>query len=409
VRPRIRRWIAGGLAAGIGLAGGGLGPLTGCEHPAHDGALPVVQVDDPYCSGGSWLRANLHMHSDHSHGLLGAAALADLYSQNGYGILAITDHNQYGDQDGGILPGKYQTDSLLHDWNGDGATHPEHVVGSGVEAYVRDWAVEPPAWARDRWYRPAEAAIEAVPLMLSGFEASYSYFGAHFVLVGYPPGPIAPPGPGFDWLGTSAAAGGFAFIAHPGNANGMASRFAAALPIAEFQGIEIANGARLTGAPVPGQLVADATPLWDSLLTRGFRLWGLAGDDSHYPPGAAEQYPFTAFIMVLCPEPTEESALAALHRGAFYASTALTFEELRVAGTALRVRVPGARELRFVGSSGRLLVAMAGESAVYVFRGHEGYVRVEARGDPVQGPLNSWPQTAWSQPFRVTTSMSSTP
>ena len=187
----------------------------GCDDPVQQPQRQDLLVENPYRQGGTWLRANLHLHSTHSHGLLPAAELVELYRARGYGVISITDHNQYGDQDGGVLAGAFQADSLLHDWNGDGVTHPDHVYGSGVEAYVRDWTAEPPAYCRDRWFRPAGASITAVPLVLSGFEASCGYFGAHFGLVGFPPGAIDPPRAGFDWLGRSAVAGGFAYVAHP--------------------------------------------------------------------------------------------------------------------------------------------------------------------------------------------------
>jgi len=107
---------------------------------------------------------------------------------------------QYGDQDGGVLAGVFQADSRLHDWNGDGVLHPDHVYGSGVEASARDWDQEPPAHWRDRWFRPAGASITEVPLVLWGSDASFRNFGAYFGLVGFPPGAIDAPQPGFEWL-----------------------------------------------------------------------------------------------------------------------------------------------------------------------------------------------------------------
>jgi len=376
------------------LAACGTGLLHGCDDPSTRADPPLV-VQNPYDRGGTWYKADFHLHSTHSHGLMTPGELAALYASAGYRVLAITDHNCLGDQDGGRLAA-VQTDTLLHDWNGDGRTYPEYVPGSGVEAYVRDWSVEPPAYHRERWFRPADASIEDVPLLLPGFEASYAYFGAHFGLVGFPPGAIDPPRPGFEWLARSRAAGGFAYIAHPSEGNAIATRFAAAVPVGLFDGIEIVNGLQLSGG-VP----ADATPLWDSLLTRGYELWGLANDDAHQPPGAAEQFPFTAFDMVLCQAPTAEAVLVALHRGAFYASTGLLFEELRLDGTSLYVRVPGAEHVRFVGAGGHTLAMQAGEDAVYRIQGDEGYVRVEAMGAVVVAPHASWQRALWSQPLRV--------
>ncbi len=376
-------------------ASGALILLAGCSDPAvHPNPVPVT-IHDPYAGGGTWYKANLHLHSTHSHGLMTAAELAEAYRSAGYGAIAITDHNQYGDQDGGRLAA-FQADSVLHDWNNNGTAHPEHIYGSGVEAYVRDWTVQPPDYCKDRWFRPPGTRITDVPIVLSGFEASWGYFGAHFGLVGFPPGAVDPPQPGYEWLARSRDAGGFAYIAHPGDANGLATRFARGLPLDEFEGLEIMNGVRLTGAQV-----ADATPLWDSLLTQGHVLWGLANDDAHQYPGAAEQYPFVAFDVVLCLEPTAAGFLDALHRGAFYASTGLEFQELRLTGATLEVRVPDALQIRAIGSGGRVLQVFDADHAEYAIAGDAGYVRIEARGGPVVAPHNTWMQMAWSQPFRV--------
>lgn len=400
MRPRpLQRRVVRQTAKRFGAVACTLVALQGCEDPATRNPGPSIVVDDPYRRGGSWYKANFHLHSTHSHGLMSAAELAQLYHQNGYAAICITDHNQYGDQDGGLLSRLFQCDSVLHDWNEDGRVHPDSVYGSGVEAYVRDWTVEPPAYRKDRWFRPPTASTADVPLVLSGFEASYGYFGAHFGLVGFPPGAIDPPRPGFEWLVRSRAVGGFAYIAHPADANDIATRFAAGMPLSEFHGLEILNGVRLTGGER-----ADATPLWDSLLTRGHELWGLANDDAHQPPGSAEQFPFVAFDMLLSTDLTAPGVLDALHQGSFYASTGLLFEELRLDGPDLHVRVPGALRIRFVSAGGQVAHEVHADNAVYSIRGTEGYVRVEACGDSVTAPRASWVRSAWSQPFRVSIS-----
>jgi len=368
--------------------------FSSCDDPAGRTAHPAFTVEDPYRGGGTWSKANFHVHTSHSHGRLAAGPLVELYAQNGYAVLGVTDHNMYGDQDGGVHHGVFQTDTILHDWNGDGITHPESVFASGAEAYVRDWAEEPPAWMQDRWFRPEGSS--ALPLVIPGCEASYAYFGAHFGLVGYPPGAFPPPRPGFDWLEPLHGAGGFAFIAHPGDANHDAERFAAVLPLEGFDGLEIINGARLTRGEV-----ADASPLWDALLSSGHRLWGMANDDAHKLPGEEELYPFVAFNMLLAAGPTVAGVLARLHAGAFYCSTGLLFEDLRLEGTDLVIRSPGASWVRFIGRGGTLLQEAAGDHATYAIRGDEGYVRAEAIGDLVSGPRNRWARAAWTQPFHI--------
>ena len=119
--------------------------FLGCEMSTSPEATRFV-LQDPYATGGGqWLKGNFHMHTRHSDGSADAAEEVRTYRYAGYQVLCITDHNQYGDQDGGIVPG-WQADATLHDWNGDGKVHADHVFGSGVEAYVRDWNQPPPEW-----------------------------------------------------------------------------------------------------------------------------------------------------------------------------------------------------------------------------------------------------------------------
>ncbi len=372
---------------------------VGCIHSNHDGSESFT-VHDPHAVAGAWYKANLHMHSTHSDGRFDPEAWVQLYRDAGYTLLAITDHNQYGDQDGGVSS-RHQRDAVLRDWNGDGVLHPEHRLGSGVEAYVRDWTQPRPDWMLDVWHRPADADLRDVPVLLPGFEASYSYFGAHFGVVGHPAGPIDPPRPGFAWLAPAEDARGFAFIAHPGDASSAkaALELTEAIPAERFHAMEIVNGQRLTRGEN-----ADATQLWDALWTAGFRLWGLANDDAHKPPGETDSFPFSAYTMVRCASPTERGFLDALRAGSFYASTGLEFATLRlVDGERIEVHVPGAESVTFIGAGRVVLHHQTGETATYVVQGSEGYVRVEATGDVVEAPRNAWRRAAWSQPFRIVT------
>lgn len=397
--------------------------LAGCDFgiPVLEQAAPELScfhIQDPYATeaGAIWHRANFHMHSAHSDGALRADQLVDLYARNGYTVLCISDHNQYGDQDGGVLP-QFQFDDTVHDWNGDGALHPEHVFGSGVEAYVRDYGSPAATWSRDRYVRP-QLRWDDAPIVLAG--AEMSLVGWHIGTVGMPSGALEPPGR-VGFVERTHDAGGFVFLAHPGEWNLYPDRLASVFDVGSMDAIEIMNGLRLVqqaskstagdptdplhpGAIDPGARDVcaaaqppDATPLWDALLSRGFRLWGIANDDCHTWDGAKHSYPFTAFDMVLTADPTQEGFLQALHAGAYYMSTGLFFRDLGARGTVVSAWAPGARRLRFVGWGGETLLEADGERAVYVVTGSEGYVRVEAEGRPLDG--HPWPARAWSQPF----------
>ena len=381
-------WAGGGMMRRSGAVFLGILGLAGldCRNSIQPPQPAVSAVRDPYCQEGSWTLGNFHMHSTHSDGAYSGAELVQLYRLRGYGVLCISDHNQYGDQDGGLHPA-IQSDNVVHDWNGDGVTHPEHVPGSGVEAYVREWSVPPVEWLKDEWYLPELLQRQEAQVLLPGAEASLG--GWHIGLIGYPATWIEPPRGSTAFIGRTRDAGGFIFLAHPGEWNGKGIGLASSLDMNAFHGLEIANGLRLTKGEA-----WDATPLWDELLGMGYRMWGMGNDDAHTTSDTREAQPFTAFNVVLTSEATREGYLQALHRGSFYASTGVFFSHLGIVGDEIVVEAPLADEISFIGAGGARLQVSAASSAKYSLRGDETYVRVEARQ---QGSTTC----AWSQPFFV--------
>jgi hypothetical protein len=73
---------------------------------------------------------------------------------------------------------------------------------------------------------------------------------------------------------------------------------------------------------------------WDGLLRRGPLLWGLATDDSHW------KYPDYGggWIMLRAEKLDEESVLAALRQGHFYASSGPQIHDIQIEGDQLTVR-----------------------------------------------------------------------
>ncbi len=386
--------------------------VAGCTDQAVEAPprFACFRTIDPYAGAGAWHRGNFHMHSRHSDGAEPGDKLVQLYLAQGYSVLCLSDHNEYGDQDGGVLP-SLQGDSLPHDWNNDGIAQPLHVYGSGTEAYVRDWSKPGPPWSLDQWVRDASMDWSAMPVLLPG--AEFTNNGLHVGLVGYPGGGIEPPSQKTVRVLPAAQrtrlAGGFVFLAHP--AEWTPQNLEKELDLGLLDGIEVANGLRLTQSVQsepnkPGAVDAgcsaslpwDATPLWDGLLARGHRLWGLANDDSHTWVGAATAYPFTAFDMIRTDDPTATGFMKALHAGSFYASTGLVFAEIGVRDGTIVALAPEATQIRFIGWGGRVLAHADAGRGEYRPRGDEGYVRVEVSGTPT---TTKWAPMAWSQPFWI--------
>jgi len=159
-----------------------------------------------------------------------------------------------------------------------------------------------------------------------------------------------------------------------------------------------------------------AESIWDDLLTRGLRVFGVASDDAHdYDPSAArasdrgplaDATPGKAWIVVRSAEFTADAIVHAFAQGDFYASTGVEFEQLAMGpeGIALRLPtsyryhapVPGELRYRteFVGANGEVLAVDESNSPGYRLRDNDLYVRARV--------MASDGSQAWTQPlFRI--------
>jgi hypothetical protein len=185
-----------------------------------------------------------------------------------------------------------------------------------------------------------------------------------------------------DWI---AADGGLPVLAAP-LSPAKPQSLLTVLGLHGLYGLEVYD-ARLALGNAAG---ADATGLWDRLLSAGNRVFAFAGDDA---TGVSDPSIGGAWVSVLAPTVDPSSLLSSLRRGAFVASTGVEFTGLAVAGTTITAAAVIGSSLRFVGRGGRLLRAVGTNSGSYQVVGNEGYVRVEAiRDDGAR---------AWSQPFFI--------
>jgi hypothetical protein len=149
------------------------------------------------------------------------------------------------------------------------------------------------------------------------------------------------------------------------------------------------------GGGVPG-----LEEVWDSILTRGVLLYGIAVDDAHYfkqPGNPAVAGPGRGWVMVRAPRLESRALLDALERGDFYASTGVTLRDYVATPQKISVdvQVTGTSKYRiqFIGSGGRLLSEIAAPQAAYEIKGTEGYVRARV--------LESNGKMAWLQPLMI--------
>lgn len=284
-----------------------------------------------------WLKGNLHTHTAQSDGDSTPAEVAAWYRDRGYDFLVITDHDKITKLDAPpglvLIAGEEVTDRL--------PKKPLHVNAIGLERVVAPQGGKTPVEVLQR-------NIDAV-----------------------------------------RAAGGVPLVNHPNF--GWAFGAGELLQLRNFTLLEIASGHPYVNAHGPPSVEA----MWDVLLTKGRRVYGVAVDDSHHlkrPWDTDVALPGKAWVVVRA-ERDAKSIVSALERGEFYASTGVELEE--VAATRVKVREKNGAHYRiqFIGSGGRVLQESAGAAASYTMRGDEGYVRVKV--------IDSNGRMAWGQPERV--------
>jgi hypothetical protein len=139
--------------------------------------------------------------------------------------------------------------------------------------------------------------------------------------------------------------------------------------------------------------------LWDELLARGVRLYGVAVDDAHYFQkwGPRESNPGRGWIFVRAPALTGEAVRRAFEAGDFYSSTGVVLEDVRRDGRTLRVRI--AREhdddakftTFFIGPRGKVLTVGKDLEASFTLEPGTAYVRARV--------VSSRGENAWTQPI----------
>lgn len=124
--------------------------------------------------------------------------------------------------------------------------------------------------------------------------------------------------------------------------------------------------------------------LWDSLLSQGMVLYGVASDDTHDYLGdftLGLSYPGKGWVMVRVAELTADAVCAALQQGDFYASTGVELADVQVTDKEYRLTIAPLGDTtyttRFIGRNGAVLKEDFGLVPSYAFTGNEDYVRAK--------------------------------
>lgn len=320
-------------------------------------SLPPLLAQDreftfqiPSCQECVWVKGNTHTHTLESDGDSPPELVARWYKDHGYDFLVISDHNVLYD------PQRlaHLVDSTFLMIRGEEVTSsfqgkPVHLNGLNLHTLV-----EP---------RQEETLVETLQANVAGIRAG----------------------------------DGVPHINHPNFGWAFGVRELAQLH--GYRLLEIFNGHpsvhNLGGGGYPGM-----EEVWDILLTRGQRVYGIAVDDAHHFQGEFSRdraNPGRGFVVVQVPTREAGPIVEALEEGRFYASTGVELEDVLVEARTLEVRIKTRGSFRyttqFIGEGGRVLETTHGPVARFELTRFEPYVRARVQ--------DSGGAMAWIQPVFV--------
>lgn len=238
-----------------------------------------------------YVKVALHTHSTASDGKLAPKDVVDFYKIHGYGVVALTDHNKI----------------------------------TRIEVKNFD-----------------------SPLVIQGMEISkgHSTLGEpyHLVVLGIEDDGITRIGDLQDLMDFVNRDGGVAILAHP-HWSGLV--YQDLISIQGYVAMEIFN----YGCEVEVSK-GFAFSSWDSLLSSGYRVWGVAVDDSHryvFPPIDANG----GWTVLLLRELNTDEVLKAIRNGSFYSSTGAVIKKLMVDGNYIEVATCYARRITLISENGK--------------------------------------------------------
>lgn len=299
-----------------------------------------------------WYRGNTHTHTLNSDGDSSPDEVARWYREHGYQFLVLTDHNFLTDVEGInalmgandrflVIKGEEVTDRF--------ANKSIHVNGLDVKRLVSP-----------------QGGANVVEMLQRNVDAIRAAEGVPHINH-----------PNFTWAIT---------------ADELAQ-------VRRTRLFEVFNGHpqvnNLGGGGVPGLEAA-----WDTILSRGVLLYGIAVDDAHHfkrPWDRAAARPGQGWVVVRAERLGASEILQAMERGDFYATTGVELADYEATPKTITISIKehGVTRYRvlFIGRGGRVLRESASSPARYDISGSEGYVRAKV--------IDSNGYVAWTQPVLV--------
>jgi hypothetical protein len=315
-------------------------------------AAPLPQAPRSIVTAGRWYKGNTHTHTVNSDGDSTPDEVVRWYREHDYQFLVLTDHNYLTSVEG--LNALHGADEKFLVVKGEEITDPFngkplHINGLNVDTFVAP-----------------QNGTSVVDVLQRNVDAI-------------------------------RAARGVPSIDHP--------NFGWAITREELQQVrnnrlfEVFNGHPQVnnhgGGGVPGMEEA-----WDSILSSGTLLYGVAVDDAHTfkaPGNPNVPGPGRGWVVVRAPRLDARALLDSLERGDFYSSTGVELADVQTTAQQMTVAVKATSfskyRIQFIGKGGRLLREVTEPTATYDIRGDEGYVRARV--------FESNGRMAWCQPVML--------
>ena len=308
--------------------------------------LPAAQTTP--APGFKWYKGNLHTHTINSDGDSSPDAVARWYKEHRYNFLVLTDHNFLTQPEG--------LNSIF-------AAEDRFLLISGEEV---------------------TSGFQDKPIHVNGFKLPHTVdplVGSSVVDT--------------IQLNTDVirGVGGMPSLNHPN------FRWAVTPDeLVQVNGLklfEVYNGHPRTN-DVGGGGFPDLEEMWDSVLTAGREIYGIAVDDAHtfkaFGPG--ESNPGRGWVTVKARELSTSAVLEALDAGEFYSSTGVELDEVTRLPDGLRVHIKDDDDVKFttefIGQDGKLLAKSFDNPAEYTLKAQDKYIRAKVS--------SSNGDQAWVQP-----------
>ena len=301
-------------------------------------------------NSGTWLKGNIHSHTNQTDGLCPPDQQIRDYCAKGYDFFSITDHNMVvnskafaGDTDILLIPG-WERD-VRHDLKKIKCIHVVGLFSSEEGLFSEDPDFQP---RKERQYDVCEISDQ-------------------------------------ELINEMAAEGQFTVVAHPHWSRMTPQEV---LELQGFDAIEVFNTGcdRLMHA-------GRADLYWDLLLQQGRRVLGIACDDTHGKTPKSDR--FGGWIMVKAEERTVPAVLAAVKEGKYYLSQGPVIEDWGMDDGEIYFKCSPCKEIHVTTYPSRGTAHFAPEGTTlteirYPLKGGEKYIRIEC--------IDENGLTAWTNP-----------